>query len=245
MQNIPILLDIHTHSLASGHGSSDTITDMARFAADHALQILGISEHGPATKASAGSSYFMNLRLAERRRFGVSLLYGIELNLLNENGDVDLDDALLQTLDYALVGMHHPIFTSGTASSNTEAFIRSMKHPSVRFLAHPDDGRFPLDYERLLQAAARHHVYPEINNASLMPGAYRTNGHQNVRRILSICKDLKLPVLLSSDSHGKEHIGDMHCIFPLIDACGFPKELILNANPALFKQILSAPAASV
>lgn len=238
MQNIPILLDLHTHSIASGHGSFDTITDMAHYASDLPLQILGISDHGPATSNSAGVSYFRSLRLAERRRFGISLLYGIELNLLNEDGDVDLNDSLLNSLDYALVGMHHPIFTSGTIDSNTAALIRSMEHPSVRFLAHPDDGRFPLDYERLLSAAQKHHVYPEINNASLMPGAYRANAHQNIRRILSICKNIRLPVLLSSDSHGKSQIGDMQYVLPLLQECSFPKELIINTDLSLFNRIL-------
>lgn len=238
MQNIPVLFDIHTHSVASGHGSSDTITDMARAASDASLQLLGISEHGPKTPGSAGSSYFRNLRLASRKRFGITVLYGAELNILNENGDVDLEDSILCTLDYALVGMHHPLFTSGSASSNTDALIRSMKHPRVHFLAHPDDGRYPLDYERLLHEAAKRQVYPEINNASLTPDAYRTDGPKNIRHILSVCKAIRLPVLLSSDSHGKTYIGDMRYILPLLHECDFPQSLILNTNPSLLLHIL-------
>lgn len=40
------LLDVHTHTVASGHAYS-TIQEMARAAADKHLQILGITEHGP------------------------------------------------------------------------------------------------------------------------------------------------------------------------------------------------------
>ena len=238
MQNIPILLDIHTHSLASGHGSRDTVTDMARAAAAVSLDILGISEHGPATPGSASSSYFRNLRLAERRRFGITLLYGAELNILNENGDVDLDDELIETLDYALVSMHPDTFRSGSAASNTQAFINAMRHPRVRFLGHPDDGRFPVDYERLLSAAKKRHVFPELNNSSLMPQAFRKDGLRNSAVILTICKKLQLPILLSSDSHGVSHLGDMRYILPLLEQCDFPPELIINSDPKLLYRIL-------
>lgn len=230
MQTFPILADIHTHCIASGHGTQDTITDMARAAAERSLQVLGLSDHGPATPGAADSSYFRNLLLAERKRFGVSLLYGAELNILNENGDVDLDDSLIQALDYAFVSIHPPTFHTDSITSNTDAYIRAMRHPGVRFLGHPDDGRFPVDYERLLSAARENHVYPEINNASLMPDAYRTDGRRNSIQILSLCKKMQLPVLLSSDSHGKRHVGDMKYILPLLIECDFPQRLVLNSS---------------
>lgn len=238
MQTIPILADIHTHCIASGHGSHDTITDMARAAAERSLWVLGLSDHGPATPGAADSSYFRNLLLAERKRFGVSLFYGAELNILNENGDVDLDDSLIQALDYAFVSIHPPTFRAGTVDSNTAAYIQAMKHPGVRFLGHPDDGRFPVDYEQLLSAAKENHIYPEINNASLMPDAYRTDGVRNSMQILSLCKKMQLPVLLSSDSHGKEHIGDMKYIMPLLVKCDFPQKLIINSDLELLYRVL-------
>ena len=212
MRNYPVLLDIHTHCISSGHGSRDTVTDMAREAAGRGLKILGISDHGPKTPGAGSSSYFRNLRLAQRSRFGVSLLYGAELNILNEKGDVDLEDSIIASLDYAFISLH------------------AMKHPGVRFIGHPDDGRFPADYERLLSACQKYQVYPEINNASLMPGAYRTDGYKNSMEILSLCKKMRLPVLLSSDSHGREHIGDMESVFPLLWEGDFPAELVINGS---------------
>lgn len=238
MQTFPILADIHTHCVASGHGTRDTITDMARVAADRSLRVLGISDHAPATPGAADSSYFRNLLLAERKRFGVSLLYGVELNILNEKGDVDMEDKLIQSLDYAFISIHPPTFRAGTVESNTAAYIRAMKHPGVRFLGHPDDGRFPVDYERLLSAARENRVYPELNNASLMPDAYRTDGRRNSMQILTLCKKMRLPVLLSSDSHGKAHIGDMQYILPLLAECGFPRELIINCDLEMLYRIV-------
>ena len=44
--------DMHTHSIASGHGTSRTIADMAKAAAAKGIQVLGITDHGPATVAA-------------------------------------------------------------------------------------------------------------------------------------------------------------------------------------------------
>ena len=104
-----MLIDLHTHSLSSGHGSTDTITDMAKAAATKGIQILGISEHGPATFGSAKPSYFRSLKLAGRKRCGITILYGAELNIIDTNGNVDLEDDVLEGLDYALLASTHQL----------------------------------------------------------------------------------------------------------------------------------------
>ena len=40
-------LDVHTHSVSSGHYTEDTVTDMIKHASGIGLKLLGISEHGP------------------------------------------------------------------------------------------------------------------------------------------------------------------------------------------------------
>lgn len=52
------LSDIHTHSIASGHGTSCTISDMAKEASLQGLKLLGITDHGPATLAARDSFLF-------------------------------------------------------------------------------------------------------------------------------------------------------------------------------------------
>jgi len=233
-----ILLDLHTHSISSGHGSTDTITDMAKTAANRHLQILGISEHGPATAGSAKPSYFRSLKLAARKRFGVHILYGAEINIINTAGDLDLEDSILSELDYALISIHPPTLTPYEHKDLTNTYIRAMEHPNVKFLGHIDDARFPVDFQRLLLIAKEKGIYPEINNGSLMPNAYRKDGHKNCRKILEICKKIDLPVLLSSDSHGKSNIGNMEYIYPLLEECNFPSNLIINYQPELLWKIL-------
>ena len=67
------LSDIHTHSIASGHGTNCTISDMAKEAGRKGLKLLGISDHGPGTLASGTSSYFRSLPFCPRKRFNVDI----------------------------------------------------------------------------------------------------------------------------------------------------------------------------
>ena len=72
-------LDVHTHSVASGHAYS-TIEEMARFAAQKGLEILGITEHAPGIPGTCDPIYFRNLHVVPRQLFGVRLLLGAELS---------------------------------------------------------------------------------------------------------------------------------------------------------------------
>ena len=236
--NSSILTDLHTHSLSSGHGSTDTITDMVKSAASKGIQILGISEHGPATAGSAKPSYFRSLKLANRKRFGITVLYGAEVNIITPSGKLDLSDDILSCLDYALVSIHPPTLTPYEHKDLTDAYVNAMDHPKVRFLGHIDDARFPVDFERLLSIAKEKGVYPEINNGSLMPNAYRQGGQENCRKILEICKRIHLPVLLSSDSHGAKKVGNIEYTLPLLEECNFPEHLIINNQTELLRKIL-------
>lgn len=218
--------DLHTHTCASGHGTADRITDLAKQATLRRMKVLGISDHGPATAGSAGLSYFRSLRLGERNRFGVKILYGAEANILDTEGHLDLPDAVLEQLDYCIISMHRPIYTSGSPQENTKAYIRAMEHPKVQFIGHCDDSRFPVDYPELIRAAAASQVIPECNNVSLLPDSYRKDCPANARKLLKECETQSCPIILSSDSHGREKIGIVTESVKLLRELSFPESLI-------------------
>ena len=223
-----IQFDLHTHTIASGHATTATITDMAKSAAAKNLKMLGISDHGPATLGGGRISYFRNLAYAPRKRLGVEMLYGVEVNIMDNKGTLDLDDTILKNLDYAIASMHRPVIKPGTIEENTAAYIAAMKNPYVRIIGHCDDVKYPVDYFALVQAAMKNHVFLEINNSSLSPDGYRGNTKANNLIILNLCKHFHYPVLLSSDSHGPEHVGDFSYALELVKLAEMPGELILN-----------------
>lgn len=233
-----VKLDIHTHTIASGHASTATITDMAKAAASNNLTLLGISDHGPATFGGGKPSYFRSLSYAQRKRFGVEMLYGAEANILNNQGKLDLEDSILKELDYVIASVHMPVKKPGTIEENTAAYINAMKNPYVCIIGHCDDERYPIDHLTLVRAAMEHHVLLEINNSSLSPEGYRGDTRFNTLMILNLCKHFHHPVLMSSDSHGTAHIGDCGYAQEMVRLAEMPAELILNYSPAKFKSFL-------
>lgn len=165
------LSDVHTHSIASGHGTTCTVSDMAKAASKKGLKLLRITDHGPGTLAAGTSSYFRSLSYSPKKRFEIELLFGVELNILDVDGHVDLSDKLLDKLDYAIASMHAQNYKSGSVKENTSAYLNAMKHPCVKILGHCDNPHFPADYETLAVAAKEFGVIFEINEASSPPTA--------------------------------------------------------------------------
>ena len=56
------VLDLHTHTYASGH-AYNTMNEMAYAAKEKGLQLLGITDHAPAMPYSSGPLHFLNLKL--------------------------------------------------------------------------------------------------------------------------------------------------------------------------------------
>ena len=75
------VLDVHTHTIASGH-AYNTMREMAKAAADKGLELLGITEHAMAMPGTCHEYYFQNLKMVEREMYGTELLLGSEVNIL-------------------------------------------------------------------------------------------------------------------------------------------------------------------
>lgn len=232
------LSDLHTHTIASGHGSTETITDIAKAASLCKLQLLGITEHAPATPNSCKDSYFRSLTVAPRKRFGVDLLYGVELNIMDFKGKVDLSKETLETLDYAIISMHPPILSPGSKEEHLQAYLKGMCHPKVKIIGHCDDTRYPVDYKVLVSSAKEHGVIIEINNSSLAPWGYRGDTRKNMLELINLTKRYQHPIILSSDSHGSNNIGDFSFAHNLVKEAALPDNLILNNQIPRLKEFL-------
>ena len=210
---------------------------MAKEAARRGLSLLGISDHGPATPGSAGISYFKSLSHAPKNRCGITVLYGTEVNIVNMHGDLDIDQATLSGLDYAIASLHTASCHPGTCEENTQAYIYAMDHPRVKIIGHADDSNFPVDYEQLVAAAKEKDVLFELNNTSLLPDSYRLHAYENCKTLLSFCKQYAQPVLLASDSHGRKQIGCFDCATALLKETDFPSSLLLSDADWLLRRL--------
>ena len=161
-------------------------------------------------------------------------IQGIELNILDFDGTIDMDEAVLQRLDLAIASLHMPCIKPGTKKENTQAFLKVMENPYVDIIGHPGDPRYPLDYRELFCMAKETGTLLEINNASLTPGGFREGSRENIKKILLMSMEEGQPVVLGSDAHFYRNVGDFSYAEDLLKELQFPEELILNNTPEKF-----------
>lgn len=225
----PLKLDLHTHTLASGHAFG-TIIEMAREAAERGIEILGITEHAKGIPGTCEDIYFANLKVVPREQFGIRLLLGSEINILDYDGTLSLDEKHINELDIRIAGIHHQCYTFGTIEENTRAVVGAIRNPEIDIISHPDDSNCPLDYERIVAEAKEHHTLLEINNNALRMKS-RKNVMENQLTILRLCRECEQPVLISSDAHFPTDIGCIDEVEKVFTQIDFPKELIINYYP--------------
>ena len=232
----PIIADLHMHTVMSGHAFG-TIREMAAEAASRGMELIGITEHGPGIPGTCDPIYFRNFVDAPRMLFGVEMLYGSEVNVL-DGGILSLDDSHMTRLDYAIAGIHFHCYNNAGITGNTDNVIRCMAHPKVRFISHPDDSTFPLDYPALIQGAKAHGVALELNNSSLRKPFLRPNCVENYRTMLPLCMDDRVPIIVNTDSHDPATVGDFTLARQLLEEIGFDEDLILNNDLKKLKTFL-------
>lgn len=232
------VLDTHTHTLASGHAYS-TIREMAYTAGEKGLKLLGITEHAPKMPGSCHEFYFRNLRVADRLMYGVELLFGAELNILDSDGTVDLPDSVLQKLDITIASLHIPCMAPGTMLENTKAYINAIKNPLINIIGHPDDRRYPVDYKEIVLAAKEYHTLIELNNSSLTDGGARVNAKPLDIEILGLCAEYNVPIVIGSDAHIDTAVGNHNKAAALLGEINFPEHLIVNQDTDYLKKYVN------
>ena len=213
------LLDVHTHTIASGH-AYNSMMEMAKAGFDKGLKLLGITEHAPMMPGTCHSLYFHNLKVVPRTMC------------------VDLDERTLRQLDLKIASLHSVCIQPGTKKENTQAVLGAIHNPLVDIIGHPDDGIYPLEYEPIVEAAKETNTLLEVNNNSLNPMGARKHTRENLIAMLELCKEYKQPVVMNSDSHVFCDVARRDFSEKLIEEINFPEELIVNRSVDVFKEYI-------
>lgn len=230
--------DLHTHTLVSGHAYS-SLQEMAKAASEKGLEILGITEHGPSIPGTCNPIYFHNLHVIPRQMYGIRLLLGCEINILDPDGTLDLGNDEMSRLDICIAGIHDICWRAGTEEENTAGMIKVMNNPRINIISHPGDGTAKLNFEELVKASKTTGTILEINNHSLSPfRSKRAKAIPNNLELLRLCKRYEVPAILGSDAHISFQIADYSNLYPLLAQTEFPDELILNYNTSKLLEML-------
>lgn len=166
--------------------------------------------------------------------YGVKLLMGCELNILDSDGTIDLDERHYALMDIRIAGIHKLCWRPGTKLQNTEGLLKVMHNKWVNVITHPGDGTAELFFEPLVLASRETGTVLEINSSSLIPQRNKAAARPNNLEILRLCKKHDVPVIISSDAHISFSVGDYRYALPLLAETDFPEELILNNSPKDF-----------
>jgi len=226
----------HNHTTASDGRA--TLEEMAAAAAEYGWDYLGIADHSKASVQAGGLKDDEVLEQAESIRAlnaegkgGIHLFAGIECDILKD-GSLDLDDATLDALDYAVMSVHSSFGQS--KADMTRRIVKAIEHPATTMLGHPT-GRlllrrepYEVDLEKVIDAAVANRVIVEINAnprrldmdwrlwrqaaerglmCAINPDAHRVEGLAHYRAGVNIARKGWLPaerILNTRDRRGVE-----------------------------------------
>ncbi len=161
-----IKADLHLHSTFSD--GRNTLEEMVKAARARDYQYMAFCDHSPG--ALAGKEGIEGLkrqiqavRALNEQYSDFEILIGSEIEIFND-GRLDLDDDVLQQLDFAVASVH-----GGFSIDATERTIAAMRNPLIDVIGHPT-GRLisrrdplPINIEQVVEAAVETGTALEIN----------------------------------------------------------------------------------
>ena len=226
-----IEVDSHSHTVASGHAYS-TLAENATAAADRGIRLLAITDHGPQMPGAPHFWYFMNMRVIPRILHGVGILRGVEANIINSEGELDIDIGIQQQMDIVLGSLHEPILAPSTKKQHTDTVIKAMASGKIDVFAHGGNPAFPIHYKEVAKAAAFYNVLVEINNSSF------TTSRQGSKKNCAILAEAVASeggyLTFGSDAHIACNVGGFEECEALMQSLGIPERVVLSRKAESF-----------
>ena len=105
-----LIADLHTHTIASTHAYA-TVTEMVNEASKLGLFALAITDHARTMPGAPGPFYFESMCILPKYMNDVRLLTGVEANICDYNGNLDVEESLQKSLNWVVASMHTFPFT--------------------------------------------------------------------------------------------------------------------------------------
>lgn len=232
-----ILADYHTHTIYS-HGKG-TIEENVKVAISKGIKTIGISDHGYKHMAYGVKVKNISKMRAEIDRLNdkysnINILLGMECNILDEYGNIDLSDKFRDDLDYVMAGYHfgstpkdikgalnhfnnYVIKNEKGKEYNTKAVINAMKNNDLFIITHPGD-KGDVYIEEVAKVAKETDTRLEINSS---------HGFLNVEQLKSI-KSIGNKFIIGSDAHIPQNVGNFKLAMEIIEKSKLDKLLVEN-----------------
>jgi putative hydrolase len=225
---ISIIADMHTHTIASGHAYS-TVLELAQEARRKGLKAFAITDHGPALPGAPHQYHFSAMRFIPKSISGVRVFPGIEANILDEHGSIDLDATNLANLEFVMAGFHEQCgFDNQGIDKNTKAMICAMENPLIKAISHPGNPAFPIHIKEIVKTALITQTALEINNSSF--GMSRKGSDKTCAELAELIAQFGAPVVIGSDAHIAQGIGIFDNSLELVYSARILEEQVINSS---------------
>ncbi|MDL2236929.1 phosphatase [Christensenellaceae bacterium OttesenSCG-928-K19] len=224
-----LLVDTHTHTVASAHAYS-TLRENAQLAFEKGLEGFVCADHGSGLEFCAPNYILTSaLQFIPEMIEGVRLIKGVELNIVDFEGTVDVGEKQLKVLEFVIASIHDEVtpYIVGTVEQNTAAMVNAIRNPYVDVIGHPGNPAIPIDAETLVKETAKQGKMVEVNNHSFEA---RAGSGENCLNIIKLCKKHDVRITVSSDAHSCYNVGTFQYAIQALEECGYPEELVVSAT---------------
>lgn len=227
-----IIAELHTHSEEYCDHASDTIDQFAQVAKDLGYKYYAATNHSPLNDFISPSSFYVD---TIGKKFDcITFLAGIEEDLRDMKGGLNLAQCELLRLDFVIVSMHDKFPVD--VSDYTPALLAVIKNPAVDCIGHiARDLSFNYDLDTVLKAVKEYGKLIEFNSWSL-------TGYGKVAEcshVMDRCAELGVDCIVTSDAHGTDRFGDYGNVLNILEEKNFPEELVINASEERTEKFLA------
>ena len=64
--------------------------------------------------------------------------WGREINILDGEGNLDMDENCMRMLDIRIAGIHSLCYSYGTVDENTHGMVKAVSNPFIHIISHPE-----------------------------------------------------------------------------------------------------------
>ena len=230
-----IKTDLHCHSTVSDHAFS-TIMENITYAAKAGLEAIAITDHGTALGDAPHKFYYPSFVRLPDYVEGVRLLKGCEANILNNQGELDLNDKILSTMDIVIASVHNPFYRDADENGdNTDMYLKVLENPYVDILGHSGNPMCKYDIEKVISRAKQLGKFIEINENTFDA---RPMNVDLCKQIATTAKQLGAYIVVNSDAHFCTNVGVFTQAKEMLNEIDFPEELVANTSYEKFKNLM-------
>jgi putative hydrolase len=232
-----LIADLHLHTVSSGHAYS-TLEEYVAEAKRLGLKMIAVTDHGPAMPGGPHYYHFSNMRMIPSKIEGVRVLRGIEANIINDKGEIDLSEQEIKWggLEIVMVAMHPRVgYENQGEEKNTEVLLKALQNPYINVIAHPGNPKYPVKVKEVVEAAKKHRVLIEINNSSDFS---RPGSHDKCVEFAREVKRAGWKVVTGTDSHISTMLGRFDDALHLFAEAGLTEEDVVNTTDAMIEKYL-------